>query len=42
VPAVTKTYSFTESAAAYKYLATGHARGKIVIMWSNSMKVNAY
>src|SRR5437879_6306176 len=31
VPAVTKTYSFTESAAAYKYLATGHARGKIVI-----------
>src|SRR6184192_845761 len=31
VPAVTKTYLFTESAAAYKYLATGHARGKIVI-----------
>ena len=31
VPAVTKTYSLTESAAAYKYLQTGHARGKIVI-----------
>src|SRR2546423_10036026 len=31
VPAVTKTYSFTESAAAYKYLQTGHARGKLVI-----------
>jgi NADPH:quinone reductase-like Zn-dependent oxidoreductase len=31
VPAVTKTYPLTESAAAYKYLATGHARGKIVI-----------
>jgi NADPH:quinone reductase-like Zn-dependent oxidoreductase len=31
VPAITKTYSLTESAAAYKYLATGHARGKIVI-----------
>ena len=31
VPAVTKTYSLTEAAAAYKYLQTGHARGKIVI-----------
>lgn len=31
VPAITKTYSLTESAAAYKYLQTGHARGKIVI-----------
>lgn len=31
VPALTKTYSLTESAAAYKYLTTGHARGKIVI-----------
>ena len=31
VPAVTKTYSLTETAAAYKYLQTGHARGKIVI-----------
>ncbi len=31
VPAVTKTYLFTETAAAYKYLTTGHARGKIVI-----------
>ena len=31
VPAVTKTYSLTESAAAYKYLTTGHAPGKIVI-----------
>jgi NADPH:quinone reductase-like Zn-dependent oxidoreductase len=30
-PAVTKTYLFTETAAAYKYLTTGHARGKIVI-----------
>lgn len=30
-PAITKTYSLSESAAAYKYLATGHARGKIVI-----------
>src|SRR5438270_2199182 len=31
VPAVTKTYSFTETSAAYKYLQTGHARGKLVI-----------
>src|SRR5262249_12386323 len=31
VPAVTKTYPLTETAAAYKYLQTGHARGKIVI-----------
>ena len=31
VPAVTKTYSLTETAAAYKYLQTGHARGKLVI-----------
>jgi NADPH:quinone reductase-like Zn-dependent oxidoreductase len=31
VPAVSKTYSLSETAAAYKYLATGHARGKIVI-----------
>ena len=31
VPAITKTYPLTESAAAYKYLQTGHARGKIVI-----------
>ena len=30
-PAVTKIYPLTESAAAYKYLQTGHARGKIVI-----------
>jgi NADPH:quinone reductase-like Zn-dependent oxidoreductase len=31
VPAVTKTYSLTETAAAYKCLQTGHARGKLVI-----------
>ena len=31
VPAVTKTYPLTETAAAYKYLTTGHVRGKIVI-----------
>ena len=31
VPAITKTYSLTETAEAYKYLQTGHARGKIVI-----------
>ena len=31
VPAVTKVYPLTETAAAYKYLETGHARGKIVI-----------
>jgi NADPH:quinone reductase-like Zn-dependent oxidoreductase len=31
VPAVSKTYPLSETAAAYKYLATGHARGKIVI-----------
>jgi len=31
VPAVTKTYPLTETAAAYEYLTTGHARGKIVI-----------
>ena len=32
VPAVTKTYPLTETAAAYKYLTTGHARGKVVIV----------
>jgi len=31
VPALTKTYRFTETAAAYKYLETGHASGKIAI-----------
>src|SRR5436190_547896 len=31
VPAVTKTYSLTETSAAYKYLQTGNARGKLVI-----------
>ena len=31
VPAVTKTFALTETAAAYKYLETGHARGKIAI-----------
>jgi NADPH:quinone reductase and related Zn-dependent oxidoreductases len=31
LPAVTKVYPLTETAAAYKYLQTGHARGKIVI-----------
>jgi len=31
VPAVTRSYPLTESAAAYKYLTTGHVRGKIVI-----------
>lgn len=31
MPAVTKTYALDESVAAYKYLTTGHARGKIVI-----------
>jgi NADPH:quinone reductase-like Zn-dependent oxidoreductase len=31
VPALTKTYPLTEAAAAYKYLETGHARGKIAI-----------
>jgi NADPH:quinone reductase-like Zn-dependent oxidoreductase len=31
VPALTKTYPFTEAAAAYKYLETGHASGKIAI-----------
>src|SRR5205807_2472744 len=31
MPAVTKTYSLTETSAAYKYLQTGHARGKLVI-----------
>jgi len=31
VPALTKTYPFTETAAAYKYLETGHVRGKIAI-----------
>src|SRR5262249_1239231 len=30
-PALTKTYPLTETAAAYKYLETGHARGKIAI-----------
>jgi NADPH:quinone reductase-like Zn-dependent oxidoreductase len=31
VPAVTKTYPLRETAAAYKYLETGHVRGKIAI-----------
>ena len=31
VPAVSKTYPLGETAAAYKYLETGHARGKIAI-----------
>lgn len=31
VPALTKTYPLTEAAAAYKYLETGHASGKIAI-----------
>ena len=31
VPALTKTYRLTETAAAYKYLETGHAQGKIAI-----------
>lgn len=31
LPALTKTYPLTETAAAYKYLETGHARGKIAI-----------
>ena len=31
VPALTKTYSLTETAAAYKYLETGHVSGKIAI-----------
>ncbi|HEX4631743.1 MAG TPA: NAD(P)-dependent alcohol dehydrogenase [Chthoniobacterales bacterium] len=30
-PALTKTYPLTEVAAAYKYLETGHAQGKIAI-----------
>jgi NADPH:quinone reductase-like Zn-dependent oxidoreductase len=31
VPALTQTYPLTETAAAYKYLETGHAQGKIAI-----------
>lgn len=31
VPAVTKTYPFAETGAAYSYLETGHVPGKIVI-----------
>jgi NADPH:quinone reductase-like Zn-dependent oxidoreductase len=31
IPALTKTYSLTETAAAYKYLETGHVQGKIAI-----------
>jgi NADPH:quinone reductase-like Zn-dependent oxidoreductase len=31
LPALTKTYSLTETAAAYKYLETGHVQGKIAI-----------
>ena len=30
-PALTRTYPLKESAAAYKYLETGHASGKIAI-----------
>ena len=29
MPALTKSYPLTETAAAYKYLETGHVRGKI-------------
>jgi len=31
MPALTKTYPLTQTAAAYKYLETGHASGKIAI-----------
>ena len=31
LPALTKTYPLTETAAAFKYLETGHVRGKIAI-----------
>jgi NADPH:quinone reductase-like Zn-dependent oxidoreductase len=31
MPALTKTYPLTETAAAYNYLETGHASGKIAI-----------
>jgi NADPH:quinone reductase-like Zn-dependent oxidoreductase len=31
VPALTKTYPLTETAAAYKYLETGHVQWKIAI-----------
>jgi NADPH:quinone reductase-like Zn-dependent oxidoreductase len=31
MPALTKTYPLSETAAAYKYLETGHASGKIAI-----------
>src|SRR5438132_7780227 len=31
MPALTKSYPLTETAAAYKYLETGHASGKIAI-----------
>ena len=31
VAAVTKTYPLSETAAAYKYLETGHVQGKIAI-----------
>jgi NADPH:quinone reductase-like Zn-dependent oxidoreductase len=31
LPSLTKTYPFTETAAAYNYLETGHASGKIAI-----------
>jgi NADPH:quinone reductase-like Zn-dependent oxidoreductase len=31
LPALTKTYPLIETAAAYKYLETGHAQGKIAI-----------
>jgi NADPH:quinone reductase-like Zn-dependent oxidoreductase len=31
IPAVTKTYPLSETVAAFKYLETGHARGKVAI-----------
>jgi NADPH:quinone reductase-like Zn-dependent oxidoreductase len=31
LPALTKTYPLTQTAAAYKYLETGHVQGKIAI-----------
>jgi NADPH:quinone reductase-like Zn-dependent oxidoreductase len=36
VPALTKTYPFTEVATAYNYLQSGHVRGKIAIAIDDS------
>jgi NADPH:quinone reductase-like Zn-dependent oxidoreductase len=34
-PVIDRTYPLTETAAAFRYLDQGHARGKVVIVVAN-------